>query len=368
MITPRIHIDHLYFLSPNLTLDGHQTVHQNSPLIIRHAQIQGHLSHLLHLLLHKRGELHDVLHHLLVGKRRSVGLQILHEAGRKTAPVAFILPSHPHQRVFSPLRVGVANQDHGLAQSRLGLGGRVAEGLHGIAQKFGLAAHQFVLFSHAGPGGLYGHARQRQHFPLAFRPVRHDGTGHDHQRPQPLLDDLRVHGHVADVTPVQIFVLGVDHIVPSHLQPLPKLHGPVGLPRVLHQTGDLVLQGPIGEIVQVSPSQVFEVGGGVFDPGRLVGQRDDGGVGGVPAEVGIVQTVPGIGTGEAGGIGPEGVDAVQQREKVAFGFGHFFGVHQHMSVGVISLGPEFRIVRPHRGVVEEGHGQMVGDEVLGGTA
>mmetsp|Transcript_25357 Transcript_25357/g.50518 ORF Transcript_25357/g.50518 Transcript_25357/m.50518 type:complete len:442 (-) Transcript_25357:1526-2851(-) len=203
-----------------------------------------------------------------------------------------------------------------------------------------------------------------KHLPLGFGPVRHNGANYDDQCRHPTLNYFPVHRHLRDLTPLPILVPGASHFVPSHLQSLPELHGRKRRGCSPDQPRRFVEQGPVHEILRFPRPEIPQGSHGLGNPGSLVGQCNDRGVGRLSAKVGIIEAVSRVGAGEACRVGAVRLHALLEGEEVPHRLGHFRSVHEDVAVGVVSPGPELGCVGPDGGVVEEGHSQVIGDEIL----
>jgi hypothetical protein len=73
-----------------------------------------------------------------------------------------------------------------------------------------------------------------------------------------------------------------------------------------------------------------------------------------------------LGAGHTGGICAIFFNSLFESDEVALGLGHLLPFNVDVTVAVVATGPELLII-PDCSVVEERHGQMVFDQILGGA-
>jgi len=177
-----------------------------------------------------------------------------------------------------------------------------------------------------------------------------------------------------------IFLDGAE-LEKTVLKDFSESHGFVGLFGQEDASVDFVGEGSVNEF-QVFVGGVFSEGGdGIqdgLDPGIDVGKPEDSVISGSLDEVGVIKSITGIGEGDSGSISTVDLDGIIQSQEVTQTLGHLFTINVNITVAEEASGPVFAVF-PNSlirklsllikyfffyGMVVEGHGEMVSDEIL----
>jgi hypothetical protein len=84
-------------------------------------------------------------------------------------------------------------------------------------------------------------------------------------------------------------------------------------------------------------------------------------------EISIIQGITSISESNSGSISTVSVDTVIECQEVTLGLGHLFSVNSDVTIAEETSRPVLGVL-PDSGVVVEGHGQVISDEILGGNS
>jgi len=127
---------------------------------------------------------------------------------------------------------------------------------------------------------------------------------------------------------------------------------------------DLVTHHLVLEVLLGAPLVLLKH---LVEPGFEGVHTQDGLVADLGHEVGVLQAVPRVRETDPGGVSPEHLDDVLDGVEVALALGHLLVVDQNVAVALVAPG-EHVLASPDPDVVLHGHGQVVPDQVLSGTA
>lgn len=133
------------------------------------------------------------------------------------------------------------------------------------------------------------------------------------------------------------------------LEDVTELHGFEGLFSGEDTSVHFVGKGSVVEFKVVSGlafSELANIGQDSLDPSFDVGKSEDGVVGGIVDEVGIVKSITGISEGDSGSIGTVFLDGVLEGHEVTQTLGHLFSVNVDITVAEETSGPHLGVF-PH---------------------
>ena len=85
------------------------------------------------------------------------------------------------------------------------------------------------------------------------------------------------------------------------------------------------------------------------------------------SKVGIIYRVTSLSTSKSCWVSSILFNSIDKVDKVSFRFRHFLSFDQNVTITVISLRPEFRII-PDSDVIIQSHGQMIFNQIFGWTS